>query len=130
MRILTVPLCVTLIIPPFAVSTIELNGVSVPLKSSLDGVMWAVAPLSINQSVTDVTNALRSCVGGLGGSVGVGWFSSCECTAVRHSALVALCLTAFARFGLLLVMEYSVKSHVAGAIAASVLRDATLPWLC
>jgi hypothetical protein len=55
MRILTVPLCVTLIIPPFAVSTIESEGVSVPLKSSLDNDMCAVAPLSINQSITDVT---------------------------------------------------------------------------
>jgi hypothetical protein len=125
-----VPLCVTLIIPPFAVSTIESNGVSVPLKSASDGVMRAVAPLSINQSVTDVTNALRSCVGGLGCSVGVGWLSSCECTVVRHSAFVALCLMAFAFSGHLFVMEYSVKSHAVGAIAASVWSDATLLWLC
>jgi hypothetical protein len=74
MSILTVPLCVTLIIPPFAASTIESNGVSVPLKTSLLGVMCAAAPLSINQSVTDVTKSLCSSVGGLGGSTGVGWF--------------------------------------------------------
>jgi hypothetical protein len=99
----TVPLCVTLTIPPFAVSTTESKGVSVPLKSSLQGDICAVAPESISQSVADVTSSSPLVGGGgFGPKAGLLFRQSC------HSALDTRCFVALARSGFLVTIENSV----------------------